>query len=71
MDEVQYIWADPSSPQQQVALSSIAHAMNKKHVMAIARWVSRDGMDPKMGVLVPALFDKVECLLWTHVCLSS
>jgi len=59
MDDVQYIWADPSSPQQQVALSSIVQAMNKKHVMAIARWVSRDGMDPKMGVFVPALFDKV------------
>ena len=45
--------------------------MNKKRVMAIARWVSREGMDPKMGVLIPALFDKVECLLWTHVCFSS
>jgi ATP-dependent DNA helicase 2 subunit 2 len=32
--------------------------------MAIARWVSRDGMDPKMGVLVPSNFDKVDCLLW-------
>jgi ATP-dependent DNA helicase 2 subunit 2 len=70
MDEIQYIWADPSSPQQQVALSSIVRGMNKKRAMAIARWVSRDGMDPKMGVLSPALFDKVDCLLWSHVCSS-
>ncbi|KAF8807166.1 SPOC domain-like protein [Phlegmacium glaucopus] len=67
MGEIQYIWADPSSPQQQVALSSIAQGMNKKRVMAIARWVSRDGMDPKMGVLFPALFDNVDCLLWSHM----
>jgi len=67
MDEIQYIWADPSSPQQQVALSSIIQAMEEKNFMAIARWVSRDGMDPKMGVLKPVLFDNVNCLIWSHV----
>ncbi|KAF8971598.1 SPOC domain-like protein [Flammula alnicola] len=67
MGEVQYIWADPSSPQQQVALSSIAKAMAEKKVMAIARWVSRDEMDPKMGVLTPVLLDNVDCLLWSQM----
>jgi ATP-dependent DNA helicase 2 subunit 2 len=67
MGEIQYIWAEPTSPQQQVALSSIAQAMLEKECMAIARWVSRDGMDPKMGVLVPGEFDKVDCLLWSPV----
>ncbi|KAF8168356.1 ku80-like protein [Crassisporium funariophilum] len=67
LGEVQYIWADPSSPQQQVALSSISQAMKDKKVMAIARWVSKDGMDPKMGVLAPSEFEKVDCLLWTHM----
>lgn len=67
MDEIHYVWADPSSPQQQVALSSIVQAMHEKNCMAIARWVSRDGMDPKMGVLVPIVFDKVDCLIWSHV----
>ncbi|KAK0208010.1 SPOC domain-like protein [Desarmillaria ectypa] len=64
MGEIQYVWADPSSPQQQVALSAIVQAMYEKGVMAIARWVTEDGMDPKMGVLSPMMFNKVDCLLW-------
>jgi hypothetical protein len=67
VDEIHYIWADPSSPQQQVALSSIVKAMYNKKCMAIARWVSKDGMDPKMGVLSPVSFDNVDCLIWSHV----
>lgn len=67
MGEVQYIWADPSAAAQQAALSSIAQAMFEKNVLAIARWVSRDGMDPKMGVLKPCVFEKVDCLLWCQV----
>ncbi|KAK0232849.1 SPOC domain-like protein [Armillaria fumosa] len=67
MGEIQYVWADPSSPQQQVALSSIVQAMYEKGVMAIARWVTKDGMDPKMGVLSPTIFDKVDCLLWAQM----
>lgn len=35
--------------------------------MAIARWVAKDGMDPKMGVLKPAVFDEVDCLLWAQM----
>lgn len=41
--------------------------MTERQVMAIARWVSRDGMDPKMGVLTPGSLDKVDCLLWCQV----
>ncbi|KAF9014914.1 SPOC like C-terminal domain-containing protein [Cyathus striatus] len=67
MDEVQYVWADPNSPEQEVALSSIVQAMYEKNVMAIARWVSKDGMDPKMGVLLPMPFDEVDCLLWARM----
>ncbi|KAF6765925.1 SPOC domain-like protein [Ephemerocybe angulata] len=69
MGEVQYIWGDPSSPQQQVALSSLVRAMSieNEEKMAIARWVSRDGMDPKMGVLRPCIFDGVDCLLWVQM----
>jgi Ku70/Ku80 beta-barrel domain len=67
MGEVQYVWADPGSPNQQVALSSIVQAMTSTKSMAIARWVTRDGMDPKMGVLDPCRFDGVDCLLWAQV----
>ncbi|KAL0945550.1 hypothetical protein HGRIS_014711 [Hohenbuehelia grisea] len=67
MSEIQYVWADPSQPQQQVALSSTVQAMFVKGVMAIARWVTKDGMDPKMGVLAPCVFEKVECLLWAQM----
>ncbi|THG94528.1 hypothetical protein EW026_g6962 [Hermanssonia centrifuga] len=67
MGEVQYIWADPSSPVQQVALSSVVEAMYEKGAMAIARWVSKDGMDPKMGVLAPTVFENVDCFLWVQM----
>lgn len=67
MGEVHYVWGDPASAQQQVALSSIAQAMSVKGVMAIARWVARDGADAKMGVLSPSIFDSVDCLLFVQV----
>lgn len=54
-----------------MALSSIVRAMEDKQVMAIARWVSKDGMDPKMGVLSPVSFEQVDCLLWAQVGLSA
>lgn len=34
---------------------------------AIARWVARDNTEPKMGVLAPCRFQKVDCLLWVQV----
>ena len=64
MGEVQYIWADPAQPRQQIALSSIIRAMFKEKVYAIGRWVSKDSADPKMGVLAPCKFPDVDCLLW-------
>ncbi|KAG6831636.1 hypothetical protein H0H92_008713 [Tricholoma furcatifolium] len=71
MGEIQYIWGDPTSAKQQAALSSIVKAMqgddDKKKLMAIARWVTKDGMDPKMGVLTPVSFDEVDCLLWAQM----
>ena len=67
MGEILYVWADPSSPQQQAALSSVVQAMYQKDSMAIARLVTRDGMDPKMGVLLPTVFDRVDCFLWAQV----
>ncbi|RDB29054.1 ATP-dependent DNA helicase II subunit 2 [Hypsizygus marmoreus] len=67
MGEIQYVWADPGSAQQQVALSSIVQALYEKDAMAIARWVTKDGMDPKMGVLKPVVFDEVDCLLWAQM----
>ena len=67
MGEVYYVWADPSSPMQQVALSSIVQAMYEKGTMAIAKWVSKDDMDPKMGVLCPSVFHEIDCLLWVQV----
>ncbi|KAH8103255.1 SPOC domain-like protein [Phellopilus nigrolimitatus] len=64
---VQYVWADPSSGQTQVSFSSIVQAMLARGVVAIARWVSRDEMDPKMGLLIPREFEKVDCFLWLQM----
>ncbi|KAG6894323.1 hypothetical protein C0993_011801 [Termitomyces sp. T159_Od127] len=67
MGEIQYVWADPGSAKQQAALSSVVQAMYEKDAMAIARWVTKDGMDPKMGVLAPVVWDEVDCLLWAQM----
>ncbi|GBE78688.1 ATP-dependent DNA helicase II subunit 2 [Sparassis crispa] len=67
MGEVSYVWADPTSPMQQVALSSFVQAMYEKGALAIARWVGRDGADPKMGVLAPSMFQNADCLLWVQM----
>lgn len=67
MGEIQYVWADPSSPKQQVALSSLVQAMAADDLIAIARWVTKDGSDVKMGVLAPTQFEKVDCFLWSQV----
>ena len=67
MSEVTYVWADPGQALQQVALSALAQAMYEKGAMAIARWVSRDGAEPKIGVLHPVIFDRVDCLMFVRV----
>lgn len=67
MGEVQYIWGNPDNPTAQCALSSVVQAMYEKGVLAVGRWVTGDGRDPRMGVMSPALFEKVHCLLWVPV----
>ncbi|KAH9938974.1 SPOC domain-like protein [Epithele typhae] len=67
MGEVSYIWGDPTMPMQQVALSGLVQGMYQKGAMAIARWVSRDNMDPKMGVLYPCPFQDADALMWVQV----
>lgn len=67
MSEVTYVWADTAQPLQQVALSSLVQAMYEKGAMAIARWVLRDGAEPKIGVLHPVIFDRVDCLMFVRV----
>ncbi|KZT68787.1 SPOC domain-like protein [Daedalea quercina L-15889] len=69
MSEVTYVWADTAQPLQQVALSALVQAMYEKGAMAIARWVTKDGSEPKMGVLQPVMFDQVDCLMFVRVCL--
>ena len=44
--------------------------MDKLNMYAIARWVGRDNLESKMGVLAPCRFQKVDCLLWVQVCAS-
>lgn len=41
--------------------------MNNLNMYAITRWVSRDNSEPKMGVLSPCRFEKVDCFLWVQV----
>ena len=41
--------------------------MDKLNMFAITRWVNRDGSEPKMGVLAPCRFEKIDCFLWVQV----
>ncbi|KAG9127750.1 ATP-dependent DNA helicase II subunit 2 [Ceratobasidium sp. 392] len=66
MGEVQYIYADVGSSRAQVAFSSIVHAMFKKGLMALVRWISRDDSDPKMGVC-KAEPGEVDYLMWVQI----
>ncbi|KAG8758277.1 ATP-dependent DNA helicase II subunit 2 [Ceratobasidium sp. 423] len=70
MGEIQYIYADVGSSRAQVAFSSIVHAMFKKHLMALVRWVNRDDSDPKMGVC-RAEPGEVDCMMWVQVPFSE
>lgn len=62
--EVQYVWPDPTNGSNQAAFSSVVQAMLARNVVAIARLVSRDDMDPHMGLLIPRQFEKIDCFLW-------
>ncbi|KAI0079062.1 SPOC domain-like protein [Panus rudis PR-1116 ss-1] len=67
MSEVYYIWAEPKTSMSQVALSSLVRAMEDSGLVAIARWVTRDGMDPKIGILEPRVDVDADCFLWVKV----
>ncbi|KAH9836702.1 SPOC like C-terminal domain-containing protein [Rhodofomes roseus] len=67
MSEVTYVWADTTQPLQQVALSAFVQALYEKGAMATARWVTTDGSEPKMGVLHPVMFDRVDCLMFVRM----
>ncbi|KAI0656800.1 SPOC domain-like protein [Cubamyces menziesii] len=67
MGEVYYVWADPASPMQQVAVSSVVQGMSEQHVVAITRWVKSDDGDPRMGVLWPSVFEEIDCFLWVQM----
>jgi hypothetical protein len=66
MGEVQYIYADIGSSRAQVAFSSIVHAMFKRGLMALVRWVSRDDGEPKMGICKAEPGD-VDYMMWVQV----
>ncbi|OCH84687.1 ku80-like protein [Obba rivulosa] len=69
MGEVYYVFADPDSPMQQVALSALVRAMAaKQSKLAIARWVRTNGADPKMGVMWPMVVeDQIDYLMWVRM----
>lgn len=67
MGEVTYVWGDPTSPIQQIALSSLVQAMASLRKFAVARYVGRDGADPKMVVLAPSNVGDIDCLLMVRM----
>jgi len=66
-DEVYYIWGDTESGRMQVAFSSIVQAMLQEDLYAVIRMVTGNNYAPKLGVAVPRILEKVDCLLWVQV----
>ncbi|KAF8323293.1 SPOC domain-like protein [Clavulina sp. PMI_390] len=79
MGEVYYIFGDKGTPKSQVAFSSLVQAMvnfTRKGddgdevsdpMMAIVRYVSRDGSDPKMGIAIARSLEKVDYMVFVKM----
>jgi ATP-dependent DNA helicase 2 subunit 2 len=68
MSEVQFLWGDPASGKSQVEFSSIVQAMDQKELVAVSRWVTRDGGDPKMGIMIPRRWENIDSMSWVQAC---
>jgi ATP-dependent DNA helicase 2 subunit 2 len=67
MGEVYYVWGDTESGRAQIAFSSLVQAMLQEDLYAVIRMVTGSNYAPKLGVAVPRMLDKVDCLLWVQV----
>lgn len=67
MGEVYYIWGDTESGRAQLAFSSIVEAMIQESLGAIIRMVTGNGYAPKLGIAVPRMMEKADCMLWVQV----
>ncbi|EMD41347.1 hypothetical protein CERSUDRAFT_146244 [Gelatoporia subvermispora B] len=69
MGEVYYVFGDTDKAMQQVALSSLVKAMAKsEEKFAIARWVKKDGGEPKVGVMWPMTIEgQMDYLMWVQM----
>ncbi|KAH7104333.1 SPOC domain-like protein [Auriculariales sp. MPI-PUGE-AT-0066] len=71
MGEVSYVWPDPKSGRDQVALSSVVQAMMEKQVYGYCRVVSRDDTAPKMYALRPERVSNVDCFIMVQLPFSN
>jgi ATP-dependent DNA helicase 2 subunit 2 len=67
MSEVQFLWADQATGKAQVAFSALVHAMFQKDLVALTRFTTRSGPDPKMGILTPRIWEEIDSLTWVQV----
>ncbi|PVF93424.1 SPOC domain-like protein [Serendipita vermifera] len=67
MGEVYYIWGDTESARNQIAFSSIVQALAQEDLCAVIRMVTGNNYAPKLGVAVPRVMDKTDCLLWVQM----
>jgi ATP-dependent DNA helicase 2 subunit 2 len=67
MGEVYYIWGDTDSARNQIAFSSIVQALAQEDLCAVIRMVTSSNYAPKLGIAVPRVMEKTDCLLWVQV----
>lgn len=51
--EVRYLWPDLKSAKAQIQFSSFVSALVTTGMVAITRWVNKDGSPPEIGVCIP------------------
>lgn len=51
--EVRYLWPDLKSSKAQIQFSSFVSALITTGMVAITRWVTKDGSAPEIGVCIP------------------
>lgn len=53
--DVRYLWPDLTSPKAQIQFSSFVSALYTTELVAITRFVAKDGAEPQIGVAIPKM----------------
>ncbi|EST08126.1 Ku70/Ku80 beta-barrel domain protein [Kalmanozyma brasiliensis GHG001] len=65
MDQIWYVFADHAQVKAQLQLSTLIRAMAEMDVLAVVRFVRKDGAEPELGILKPQVETHNEYLFYS------